>query len=647
MKGNRLSRFASLDRAFASYLKPPDAAKGHYEFARTMRLPDGPLQGALWDPATEPAQLHFIKAIANTQFSIFVNVAPSQRGKTLTSVLMPWLYAVAEEGLPVGYVMPNLDKLAQNWEGKIKPAIIGSGYGGWLPQKGPGSKGGKPAALTMTPPHKGRKPVITYFMAAGGNAKETSLSSVSPARLVIDEADDLETSGHIELAFKRLESWGAKGRAYVSSTVNSRKGRSSHPVLDLYHRPDSSQSRIAHKCPHCQAFQVIEFDQFDVNTARLSCRTCGAMWSEDDRHDALNQSELLSRGQSIVEGKICGEVPNGRCFGLITTGFDFHMADFPSIASTYIAAKDKESQGDFSLMENFSHKVLCRPYEIPADQDSLNSRMLVLRSSKSHYEKGMVPDDVQKVCVGVDVQKNRLYWVAVASGLGNRLHVIDWDEWFFTPRDEHGREVEPTEADRHGILNQLYDRALKGWPKSDGTFVCANGMAVDIGFNPDGQIGRWIGGKGGVMPVRGENVHRSIVETLDGKKTSHMDTNRTGVVEQDCGLYEVRRQEANPGQPRYWWFVKTRQIREHVASRFRLDLEAESAFLLPLGVPEQDYLLKHLTAWVMIRDPDTGMPTWIQQGKRDDYADALYYATAMHSSPRRVARRAVVGSTKK
>jgi phage terminase large subunit GpA-like protein len=599
-----------------------------------MKLPDGMHQGDFMRVETEPVQLHFVKALDSGRFNRFVLVAPSQRGKTTIAILMTWLYSVAEESTSVGYIMPNLDKLAQNWEGKIKPAIIGSGFGSWLPTKGPGSKGGRPAALAMTNPVNG-KTVVSYFMAGGTGSRETSLSSVSPARVMIDEVDDFEDAGQVELALKRLEHWGRKGKAFLASTVNSRGERDSHPILDFFYRSDATQCRIAHKCQHCGWFQVPRFDQLDLESSRIACAHCGVRWTDDDRFAALDQSELSYGADGIHNGVIVPCTEKREYFSLLTTCFDYNMGDFSSIASTYVVARDKEKLGDYSMMENFSHKVLCEPYTIPVDHETITDRALALRSASAKHHKGIVPDEAERIVVGIDVQGDRCYWVAVASGSRDRRWIIDYDEWFWHAKDPvTGRPVEPTDEDRHAVLERVVFKAREGWPRENGAVIAGSLVAIDIGFNPGGSIGRFVFGKAGIVAVRGDHEGRVVAETLQGKVSANLGKHNSTLVA-DHGFYEVRKQEFQAGQPGTWWFVKSQNMREHVCARLRLPFDSDGSMMIPRGIAEKDYLIQHLSAWAIVRDADSKAVKWMQVRKRDDYADATNYAVALLSAQRR------------
>jgi phage terminase large subunit GpA-like protein len=313
----------------------------------------------------------------------------------------------------------------------------------------------------------------------------------------------------------------------------------------------------------------------------------------------------------------------------------------------YRAAKDKERIGDYSLARQFHMKVLCEPYETPADADSITDRMLTLRSSMAKHFKGVVPDEADRIVVGVDVQGDRCYWVAVASGPRDRRWIFDWDEWFWTAKDEHtGRPIEPQDADRHAVLDRILFKARDGWAKENGDIVKGALIAIDIGFNPNGSIGRWVFGKAGIVAVRGDHEGRVVAETLQGKVNANLGKHNSTLVA-DHGLYEIRKQEYQAGQPGTWWFVKSQSMREHVSARLRLTYDADGAMMLAKGVAEKDYLIQHLSAWAIVREPESKLVKWVQVRKRDDYADATNYATALLSQqPRSSSRGGVVGSIK-
>ncbi len=239
--------------------EPPPAPRSSLNFARTMLLPDGKATGEHWDPATEPVQLVWVRECDNPRWQVMVDVAPSQRGKTLMGIALPLLRSVVELRQNVAYVMPNLEKLDQAWHGKLRPILEGCGYGYLLPVTGPGAKGGKPSILPFRDPFTKQRMGNAYFMAAGGGGKETSLASITAPVVAVDEGDDLENEAQLGLAFRRVKSYGEDYRIYIVSTVNDRRHRDDHPILIFYER--GTRSRLWYACPHCGRYQQLESER--------------------------------------------------------------------------------------------------------------------------------------------------------------------------------------------------------------------------------------------------------------------------------------------------------------------------------------------------------------------------------------------------
>jgi hypothetical protein len=414
---------ADLSRARSRRWRPPRQPRSLLDFSRTMTLPDGPAAGTKFIPESEPTQINLLRLIDSGRYRRIVLVWPSQRGKTLLGIILPWLHSICEMRDSVGYLMPTLDKLSQNWEGKIKPAITGAGFEAWLPTKGPGSKGGRPAALPMRDPETGRVAARTYFMALGGGGKETSTSSVSPRVICVDEADDAESAGQLELSFKRTASYGAQGRAYVVSTVNTGRARESHPILDL--AATGTMSRVHHRCPHCG-------DMAPITRARLVgsalvCLACSATWSDNEARDALNRSEIRNGNDSAGT------------LSLICVGPDFHLGGgLVEIAAQRDRAEAAQAGGDQTLMTLYLNKVWCEHHDLTnKDEQGQTSiptaNRLAALASQSPVQLDVdrrekdgdsvhlvhLPAECEHQAIGVDVQRGgdrapaRLYFVAL------------------------------------------------------------------------------------------------------------------------------------------------------------------------------------------------------------------------------------------
>ena len=502
---------AAIDRRRARRWQPPKSPRPLAEFARTLRLPDGTSVNHLWVPDSEPAQIAFLREFDSGNWRKFVVVAPSQRGKTLKAILCPMLHSIIERRQSVGYVMPNMDKLTQNWETKIKPAISGTGFGKWLPTKGPGSKQGRPAVLTLRDPATTLVAGRLIFMALGGGGKETAVSSVSTSTVMLDEADDAQDVGQIGLVYKRAESFGPSGIAIIASTVNQPKERDNHPVLDA--RDQGTRSRLHHQCPHCKGHFAPDFEHMNFDDACVICHLCSVRWSESDRAFALNHSILVAHTQKIVDGHLTGTA-DGNIFSMTTTGLDYHWllrdpktglleSPMPGLCADYRAAKIAESRGDFSLMKLHMNKVWCRHYIQPQPEGELSTKLLADRSSTSNITKRIVPAWVKFLTIAQDPGKGVHYWQVMGHGDGDRWAMIDWGyertvEWV-----DGKMKREPNDEDHVHVLNLIRDKANEGW-QVEGTDRKMRPVqrGIDIGYKMK-LIVAWLAGEPEWKAVRG------------------------------------------------------------------------------------------------------------------------------------------------
>ncbi len=230
--------------AHAAGFEPPAPARDVYTFACDTTLPDGLLAGSKLNPSCERAVELWLQTMRSGKYRWMIQIAPSQRAKTTIGILIPFLHGLIEEKVNVGYVMPNLEKLEQKWEGSLKPMIDGCGYGAYMPTKGPGSQGGKPSVLTIRDPQTQRRLSRAYFMALGKGGSETATAANPCSILLIDEADDAENAGQLKLAQKRIKGYGAAGRGVIVSTINARVGRDLHPILELNEEATKTREAI-------------------------------------------------------------------------------------------------------------------------------------------------------------------------------------------------------------------------------------------------------------------------------------------------------------------------------------------------------------------------------------------------------------------
>ncbi len=622
-----MSALAELNERKAHDLQPTKKPRRIGEFARTLRLPDGPSgprdgqPGDLWVPETEPTQAAFYAHHESGAWRKFTVVAPSQRGKTLKAILCPLLHACCESRQSFAIVLPNLDGLSKAWDGKLKPSIEGTGFKDWLPTQGPGSKGGRPTVLIMRDPETGRRAGPLFFLAMGTGGRETSVSQVSPQKIGIDEADDAADAGQLSLTAKRINSWGKAGRAYITSTVNDRAGRdatdindpdSAHPILMLYRA--GSQHRQRHRCPHCAGYFAPEYEHLDVDACAITCPLCAVVWSEADRIDALNRSLSVGALDLITFDHVLQGHYESDDYSELTTVLDYHMTVLSDICADIRAAKLAEARGEYSLMKTVMHKMFCRSYVEPAGIGEITNAGLAVVSARSDYEKRLVPSWVIRLSIGVDVQGDRIYWIVVGHGPDDRTCIVDWGYEMLVPKEE---ARQPTPADRRRVLHDLDSKVAVGWQHEghENRLVPDHGMrGIDVGFATDEVVG-WLRGMGTKWrAVRG--VGRDTIKNF-GKILDLPAEARAFV--------EARQPD---GWPIPLINVLGDNVRRWIHQALLRDPYTPASMMLPRGLTKADALLLHLSGEVEIIGKD-GKTILFERRVRHDWLDALIYAVAV------------------
>ncbi len=613
---------AILDRAWEALWRPPPVPRSSIDFARSLLLPDGPNVGEPWDPLSEPLQQVWCEEL-DKSWQVMVCAAPSQRGKSLMGIALPLLRTAVELRQNVAYVMPNLEKLTQNWHGKIAPMLDGCGFSSWLPKKGPGSQGGKPAILILRDPSTGARAGSTYFMAAGGNAKETSLSAISAPVVLMDEADDLESEGQIGLAFRRTKSFGEDYRVVIVSTVNERKDRDAHPILIFYER--GTRTRLQYPCPTCGKFQPLEWEQVkhDDLEARYQCLHCPALWTETDLKQTRTKFVAVHHGQTVEDsGRILGiRTHQGRIFSLISSDLDFNRSSMMQMATEYRAAhRSIEERSDHSAMRQFYHKVLCRDYtgdlEDMESGNEINWRNLLVKSQqatwgaaihtddrvegqKHTYSRHVAqpPADAAFTVAGVDVQGDRVYIEQSAYGLDGTSYDFAWA--YHYAREDHAPW-------NKGELFKLLD-TVNLWLRKISDPLPLALVGLDVGDWTD-DLMQWL------QPHARDGIWKATKGASRSMKDEPGDID--GLVHQRDGLY----------------LLDTDNLRELIHGAYRRPNGVVGSIHLPSGLNNtatNTAYLKHLAAERMVLDPKT-RKIRLQQGPgRWDWQDCRRIAHAM------------------
>lgn len=606
---------------------PPEAPMSHAEFCKTLTIPEGPYRGRRYNPDTDPVHAVLCREITKGTWQRIVGVGAVQTGKSLALIQVPMLRHLTLLREPVVYSQPTLTKLHEAWAGKLGPNIRDSGYGGWLPTEGQGSKGSQtPKFVTYRDPIT-RARAGTQYMIPGGGSSEAAQAGVTGRLVAVDEIDSFPDRHRVELVAKRADSYGPQALRIYTSTVkrDEEEGPDASIILALY--TESTASRLWFQCPACNHWQTMEWERISytadnepaaIATARYACAGCAMAWTEDDRQRALRSWRLVHKGQTVDQatGTVVGLAPETVAFGLLWTALDSSLRSMGQLAAEHWRASRSLLLGDHGPMRSFVRDQLCQRYHEPEPEGEITAAGLARCSDRSTINKRTVPAWARFLVLTQDVQGDRHYWLLVAHGEGDRWGVVDWGYEYLTP--EHSKRA-PTPEDRRRVLDIVRDLGLSGWQVEGGEDrMYPVSQGVDGGYLMD-EIAAWVQGEPSWKFLRG--VGRDEIKHSDKGMDRPLPKEITKMNTIQC-----RRPE---GWRIYWWKVNGDYFRRAAHSALLRDADQVASGMVPRGLRANADLLLHLSGEVWDAGDVGKKGYWREVRKRHDYLDCLVYNLAL------------------
>jgi phage terminase large subunit GpA-like protein len=445
-----------------------------------IRLPNGPWQGQRYRHHRHPFSGAFYREIDSGRWSRFAVVGPTQNGKTLMCYVLPVLYHLFELKETVVVGLPSMDMANDKWSEDFLPVIEASDYRDLLPVSGEGSRGGQvKRAITF------RNGATLRFMTSGGGDK--TRSGYTTRVVAITEVDGMDESGSrsresdkIEQLEARAGAFGRVGkRVYLECTASIERGRIWQEVTG------GSNGRLLRPCPYCGAYVTPEREhvrgwedaQTSEQAARESyvvCPACEARWSEEDRRSGWQRIVIAHQGQSVTPaGELVGDYPETQTCGLRWSAIDNPFTTIADLgAEEWQAHRARDRENAERKMRQFLWALPYDPPEVemtPLDAGEIEQRV-------SSWKKGVVPDDVQSLVIGVDTGKRMLHWTALAV-CESGVRVI-----------EYGKH--PVQSDKLGVYRGLMQAMTElaayygqGWNTADGRNIKPAQVWVDSGYH--------------------------------------------------------------------------------------------------------------------------------------------------------------------
>jgi phage terminase large subunit GpA-like protein len=169
-------------------------------------------------------------------------------------------------------------------------------------------------------------------------------------------------------------------------------------------------------CPHCEHFQVLEWENMLANLdlerpelAHFSCTACGGVIEEHHRAQMLARFEWRAHNEKAKR--------EHRSFW-IWSAYSY-LQSFERIAREYLKYK-----GDQAGEKTFANDTTGKPYH--AQGEAPPWEKLRDRAAASSYAKGKIPTGALLIFLGIDCQGDRVEWHLVGYGRNYRRFVVDY-----------------------------------------------------------------------------------------------------------------------------------------------------------------------------------------------------------------------------
>lgn len=452
-------------------------------------------------------------------------------------------------------------------------------------------------------------------------AKSTSDLKSSSARVAIGEEID-EWDGDVggqgdPIALLRVRMrtfWNAK--LYLVST----------PTLEGASRiwrelEQSTWEEFWVPCPHCGEYQTLHWKDGDDDpdaagayrltwetvdiggvsevvpgSTKYVCSSCAATIDEREKMRMLRRGEWRAR------------FPGRRTVGFHISALYSPLCTWDDVAIAFLKAKGSDEE-----MKTFVNTWLGLPYRERGE--SINAHFLQERAGAVPYpvdpQSGalLIPRGVGVLTLGGDVQGDRVEYVLLGWGAGQRCWVIEWEQL----------DGDPGQRDVWDALDRVL---LRPWKHQDGASLRIAAAGVDANYQTE-TVWAWCEARRGrgVFPLVGRaGLGRPLLKAPDTKMK-----------------WRKSRKQRRP-----MFTVGEEAAKSILASRLRLtDPEAEGYVHFP---QEMDPVyFEHLTAEQLRTVYSRGRPErrWVNPQKRaNEGLDCTVYAMAalQHLGPMVIAR---------
>ena len=397
--------------------------------------PSGEFEGDRFRVGTQPYTRHWFDAVDSGDYTWHIGLGPSQSGKTFCCWVLPIMWHLFEYKESVIAAVPDHNMVGDKWRDDLKPVIEESRYRDCLPIRGQGSRAGRDIQVIEFR----HGPELRFLTGGGGDKSRAGKTGRVMAITELDGFDEqFETStettkiGQLEARLMSYSAFEGRQRIYAEGTVTIEQGYTWNNFDVL-----STRTELVLCCKRCKDWVLPGRDQLvgwqaaktvkqAGRNARFSCPSCGIKWTEEMRRWSLDRCRAVHKGQSIertLRGKTIGERPETNRFALrwsavqnklLKTG-DFGMFE-------WTAQRSPDSDSEERKLRQFI-------YALPFAQMDTEIRRIdpvAVNNRRADWTKGVLPPDVEWVCIGLDMGKRECWWTGICSLPNGSCHIFDY-----------------------------------------------------------------------------------------------------------------------------------------------------------------------------------------------------------------------------
>lgn len=461
MQQHAASKISQAILQGSALLSPPPPRTADQWADQCRILPPGSAEPGPWRSARTPYMIPILRAASDPQYRRIVVVCGAQMGKT-EGTLNILGHRLDDDPVPMLYIGPT-QKQAESMSSDRVTKMLQS-----VPSLWEKLAKGKKNKIT-------EKFVSGVRLGFGWAGSATELSSHPAGLVLVDERDRMgdDTAGEgdpVSLAEARTATF-PDGKVIVVSTPTL-EGAS--PIWALYE--EGTRCRWAWPCPDCGEYFVPRFELLKwpegctphqaLKDTRLACPACGSLIEDTHRPTMNRLGRYAPDGASVdaATGELVGELPDSDTASFWVSGLCSPWRTWGQRAKAFLEANNAKTPGRVQAVINTAFGELYRMSGEAPDWTRVRDR-------RGAYESGTVPEGVQFLTCGVDVQKDRLVYAVRGWGVGSESWLI-----------EHGELWGETEHDH--VWSRLGDLLQRDF----GTRRITR-MLIDSGYKPGASRG--------------------------------------------------------------------------------------------------------------------------------------------------------------